>query len=121
MFRFILNYLRDGSLNFSEELYPDLLTEATFYQIRGMITFIESRRKKASESKSTELSTEKQYRLVQDVNSRDLADIFNENTIQKGYDFEDWCAMDNGKLQLLFAKKLSKGELAFIEKLIKVQ
>ena len=36
MFRYILNFLRDGSLHFPDELCTDLLREARFYNLRGI-------------------------------------------------------------------------------------
>jgi hypothetical protein len=40
-FRYILNYLRDGSCNFPKHVAKELLAEARFYAIDGLIKYIE--------------------------------------------------------------------------------
>eukprot|EP00455_Lapot_gusevi_P027589 TRINITY_DN2926_c0_g1_i3.p1 TRINITY_DN2926_c0_g1~~TRINITY_DN2926_c0_g1_i3.p1 ORF type:complete len:160 (+),score=41.79 TRINITY_DN2926_c0_g1_i3:36-515(+) len=121
-FRHILNFLRDGSINFNEDNQLDILREAKFYQIRGLISLIENQKAKAKESTQYELTQEKEYRLVPDITSDKLGRTFTDMTVMEGYDFESWvpaslATKGRESYHILFSKKLSKSELALLDRL----
>jgi hypothetical protein len=141
-----LNFFRDGSLtleNNGNNQLAEILAEARYYQARGLIQYLEVMQKKSREIGEKEViqpifllvcfsrphfinklffffaqpSAEKQYKLMTDVNSQDLSSVFEKMTIEEEYDFESWVPAPNGKIHMLFTKKLSKGDVAFLERL----
>jgi len=119
-FRHILNFLRDGSVDVEGNTIAQnraLLREARFFQVKGLVCLLEELVKRASAKRKSELSDEKVYKFMPNVETSKLNEIFMNMTLIDGYDFENWLPGDKGKCNVLFSKKLSRGELMLLERL----
>eukprot|EP00475_Leptophrys_vorax_P029354 TRINITY_DN4300_c0_g1_i3.p3 TRINITY_DN4300_c0_g1~~TRINITY_DN4300_c0_g1_i3.p3 ORF type:complete len:247 (-),score=68.27 TRINITY_DN4300_c0_g1_i3:927-1667(-) len=122
-FRHILNFLRDGKQYFthvklSDEEISELMPEARFYQMYDLMYALKSYKSAKHAHKKAELTQEKEYRLFSDVPFTELQDLFKRMTINDSFDFEGWMKGASNRAHVLFSKKLSKGELALLDRLV---
>jgi hypothetical protein len=122
-FRHILNFLRDGKQYFThikltDEEIAELIPEARFYQMSDLINALKAYKKNKHAHKKAELTQEKEYRLFSDVPFTELHDLFKRMTIDDSFDFEGWMKVTSTRAHVLFSKKLSKGELALLDRLV---
>jgi len=125
-FGHVLNYLRDGALSIEGMLSSEkkaLLREARYFQVTGLINLLQTDAKRARASIRSELSHEKEYKLLTNIADAELPNVFKKMTMIEGYDFENWIApirkakdKEDG-VHLLFSKKLSRGELMLLDRL----
>jgi len=78
--------------------------------------------RRARASIRSELSQEKEYKLIPNVADVELTAMFKKMTMIEGYDFENWIpssrkSKDRNASHLLFSKKLSRGELMLLDRL----
>lgn len=126
-FRHVLNFLRDGSVPPLDGLTPNdkklLMREARYYQCTGLITALTVDAKRTKSAHRSELSTEKEYKLIASVSEEDISNVFKKMTMHESYDFESWisCGAGSNKrpgtCHLLFSKKLSRAELSLLDRL----
>jgi len=64
-FRYILNYLRDGVLDVPKKIAKELLQEAKFYQLEGMINYLTSLLQKEEENDQFDTSWKPKYTKMQ--------------------------------------------------------
>jgi hypothetical protein len=64
-FRYILNYLRDGVLDVPKKIAKELLQEAKFYQLEGMIEYLTQLVNSEEETQSSISSTKPKYTKMQ--------------------------------------------------------
>eukprot|EP00479_Gromia_sphaerica_P005016 TRINITY_DN1597_c0_g1_i1.p1 TRINITY_DN1597_c0_g1~~TRINITY_DN1597_c0_g1_i1.p1 ORF type:complete len:162 (-),score=40.98 TRINITY_DN1597_c0_g1_i1:317-802(-) len=129
-FRHILNYLRDGvhylkECHILDEPIPhinELLREARYYNIRPLVNFLEIHKRRKKQSTISELTHEKEYKFLTSIPEDRLVETFMKMTAHDGYDFEAFMCPGQKKggnsYHLLFSKKLSRGELMLLDKLV---
>lgn len=64
-FRYILNYLRDGFLDIPKKVARELLQEARFYQLEGMVQYLTNLLQSEEENEFRHLSTKPKYTKMQ--------------------------------------------------------
>lgn len=127
-FRHILNYLRDGGgsggyavavSGLSASSKQALLREAQFYQIGGLVSLLSQEVNRMKMMQRRELSQEKEYKLMLNVQEKELAATMTRMTMSEGYDIENWMRGEKDKrsVHLLLSKKLSRGELMLLDRL----
>lgn len=121
-FRYVLNFLRDGSVDISEMTLTDkksLLSEAKYYQVPALIQQLQSSTRASRASLRSELSSEKEYKCLTNIKEGNLQQVITDMTMNHGFDFEGWTTSKSSKgaMHVLFSKKLSRGELALLDRL----
>lgn len=120
-FRHILNYLRDGSIVTearSETFLREVLSEAEFYAVDGLVGMVRSCLDTILHKQQMESTGEKEYRLVQGLERRDLSRKFIEYTVEQGWEFEAWIPEVEGRIALLLSRRLSRRQADLLDKLM---
>merc|ERR1712176_1412410 len=125
-FRHVLNFLRDGIdylkhgglLQQSDVVLMELLQEAKYYSIRPLVDYIQLQQTRKNKKKGDELTHEKQYKLITNIELGKVEEVFNKYTGTNGFDFEQWTFVSPIKMGrnqmstpffcMLFSKKLSR-------------
>ena len=98
LFRFILNYLRDGSLplsSLSAATKLGLLREARYFGLSGLMREVQAEVREMKRRERRELSQEKEYKCCVGVDEKELTALMHRMCMMEGYDFEDWIVAGN--------------------------
>ena len=99
LFRYVLNYLRDGSLplsSLSAATKLGLLREARYFGLSGLIREVQAEVREMKKRERRELSQEKEYKCVVGVDEKELTTLMHRMCMMEGYDFEDWIVAGGG-------------------------
>jgi hypothetical protein len=135
-FRYILNYLRDGTIDVQELSIlhrSALLKEAKFYQINGLLRTLEISERNQKIDFQASPSMEKEYKLMVDVKNSELSSVFQKMTCEENYDFESWAisrpsstntagqgnnpGAAEALVNVLFSRQLSNGDVRLLNRL----
>jgi hypothetical protein len=95
LFRHVLNYLRDGGLclqGMTQLAKAALLKEARFYGIAGLVSLLQLDARSLKNAQRRELSSEKEYKVSEDVPVAQMAQTIRSFTMEEGFEFEGWIA-----------------------------
>lgn len=118
-FQLILNYLRDGEVpldGLNVNTKRALMKESHYYQIQGLHKILLQDLKKEKQRVRNELSHEKEYKL-KECKEQEVARLIKDMTMLEGYEFESWLGSQDTTVNLLFSKKITKGELMLLDRL----
>ena len=99
LFRYILNYLRDGSLplsSLSAATKLGLLREARYFGLSGLMREVQAEVREMKKRERRELSQEKEYKCVVGVEEKELTTLMHRMCMMEGYDFENWIVAGGG-------------------------
>ena len=99
LFRYVLNYLRDGSLplsSLSAATKLGLLREARYFGLSGLMREVQAEVREMKKRERRELSQEKEYKCCVGVEERELTTLMHRMCMMEGYDFEDWIVAGSG-------------------------
>ena len=93
LFRYVLNFLRDGSLplsSLSSATKLGLLREARYFGLSGLMREVQAEVREMKRRERRELSQEKEYKCVVGVDEKELTTLMHRMCMMEGYDFENW-------------------------------
>jgi len=61
-------------------------------QLSGLLSILQLDSRATKTAQRRELSSEKEYKLIEDVAQRDIARVIKSYTMMEGYEFENWLA-----------------------------
>lgn len=120
-FSHVLNYLRDGLVNLKimdAGTKVNILKEARFYQVLGLIQLLQLDLKKTKSHVEEEI--EKTYAVQLHVKEDDLSDKIEKMTIEDDWHFESWvrsCTTEAHTYHVLFSKLITKSDIMLLERI----
>ena len=94
------------------EKLEELLCEAEFYQVRGLVSELKKQLDKIRER------PEKEYKMFSNVNATQCDDLFQEWVRLNGWDFESWLHHEKG-INIVFSRLVSREDLRLVNRLMK--
>ena len=104
-----------SSISSMEELQTleEIIQEAEFYQVRGLIVELKKQRDKIRER------PEKEYKMFSQVNHVEVTRLFEEWVRLNGWDFENWLNLGGDTYNIVFSRLVSREDLRLVNRLMK--